>query len=102
MKLVRDKIPEIIEADGKWCLCRRVHGNDEHLVFLRNKMLEETDEFLENPSLEEAADVYEVLITLCKMYDFSYEDVVKEAVRKREARGGFVKGIVLERVGDHG
>ena len=101
MKLVRDKIPEIIESDGKWCLCRRVHGKDEHLIFLRAKMIEETDEFLENPSLEEAADIYEVLIALCKLYDFSYEDVAGAAVRKREERGGFMKGIILERVGEN-
>ena len=98
MKLVRDKIPEIIESDGKWCLCRSVHGKDEHLVYLRNKMIEETDEFVENPCLEEAADVYEVLVSLCQLYSLDFEDVVREAVHKRGDRGGFMKGIILERV----
>ena len=47
MKLVRDCIPEIIEEDGKWCLTRTVHGVDEHIILLREKMIEETDEFIE-------------------------------------------------------
>ena len=98
MKLVRDRIPEIIESDGKWCLCRSVHGKDEHLVFLRNKIIEETDEFIEHPCLEEAADVYEVLVSLCQLYNLSFEDVVREAINKRHARGGFMQGIILERV----
>ena len=41
MKLVRDHIPEIIEEDGKWCLTRRVHGTDEHMVMLKEKIIEE-------------------------------------------------------------
>ena len=47
MKLVRDHIPEIIQADGKWCLCRRANGTDEHMVWLKEKIVEEAQEFIE-------------------------------------------------------
>jgi len=99
MKLVRDKIPEIIESGGGWSLCRTVHGKDELIVLLRNKMQEEIDEFLENPCIEEAADVYEVFRELCIQYEILVENVVYKAAAKRTERGGFSKGIVLQNVG---
>jgi predicted house-cleaning noncanonical NTP pyrophosphatase (MazG superfamily) len=100
MKLVRDKIPEIIEADGKWCLCRTVHGKDELIAFLRNKMAEEMEEFVVDPCLEEAADVFEVFRELLSAHGLSVEDAMYEAARKRTERGGFSKGIILQRVGE--
>lgn len=101
MKLVRDKIPDIIKDSGKRPMYRSVHGRDEHLVFLRNKMVEEVDEFVTTPCIEEAADMYEVLVSFCRFYDLSFEDVIKVAMRKRIERGGFMGGIVLEGVAEH-
>ena len=99
MKLVRDKIPEIIEEDGKWCLCRKTKTQDEHLNFLKEKIVEEVDELIFDPSYEEAADVLEVLISFCFLYDLDFEKVILAAKNKREKNGGFQKGIVLVRVG---
>jgi len=100
MKLVRDQIPEIINSSGGWCLCRTVHGLDEHMVFLRAKIEEEADEFLENPSYEEAADILEVLKTFCFLNNLEFDTVLKVAQAKQETRGGFAKGIVLQKVGE--
>ena len=99
MKLVRDFIPEIIEKSGQWCLTRTAADKEEHLSLLREKIIEETDEFIEDPSLEEAADMLEVLMTFCSIYGFHLDDVIKAAKKKSAARGGFKRGIILQKVG---
>ena len=98
MKRVRDHIPEIIEADGKWCLTRRVHGPDEHMVMLKEKIVEEAQEFIEDPSYEEAADMVEVIKAFCHLNNLEWEAVLGAAERKQEERGGFYQGIILQEV----
>jgi predicted house-cleaning noncanonical NTP pyrophosphatase (MazG superfamily) len=100
MKLIRDKIPEIIEQAGKWCLCRRVCGKDEHIVMLQKKMTEEIDELIHDPSYEEAADVFEVLREFAHIYDLEMDEIQRIADDKRKERGGFSKGIILQDIGD--
>ena len=99
MKLVRDNIPEIIEGDGKWCLCRRVNGADEHMVWLKEKIVEEAQEFIENPSYEEAADMVEVIKAFCHLNNLEWDAVLGAAVNKQETHGGFYSGIILQKVG---
>ena len=98
MKLVRDYIPEIIEQDGKWCLTRRVHGLDEHLVLLKEKIIEESQEFIEDPRYEDAADMLEVVRAFCALYDLEFDIVIDTADNKQQERGGFTKGIILQEV----
>lgn len=99
MKLVRDMIPEIIEGDGSWCLTRKVYGPDEHMVFLKAKMEEETSEFIENPCYEEAADMLAVLEAFCHINGLDWNIVESVALDKTAERGGFTAGIVLQKVG---
>src|ERR1700679_4294977 len=60
-KLVRDKIPEIIRADGKK-LKTRVLSDEEHLEALLAKVEEELKELREAKNVEELADLHEVLL----------------------------------------
>jgi len=99
MKLVRDHIPEIIESGGTWCLTRTVHGVDEHMVMLKEKIVEEAQEFIENPSYEEAADMVEVIKTFCQLNNLEWETVLGVAVNKQETHGGFHHGVILQKVG---
>lgn len=101
MKLVRDHIPEIIEEDGKWCLTRRVHGIDEHMSMLKEKIYEEAQEFIENPCYEEAADMLEVIKAFCYLSDLEFECVESVAQKKQDERGGFCRGIILQRVDEN-
>jgi len=96
-KLVRDKIPEIIRATGK---SFDVHyaKKEELLPLLETKLDEEAFEYLEAKNLEELADVMEVLFALANTLGYSEEDLINKRNEKREERGGFEKGIVLERV----
>ena len=98
MKLVRDFIPEIIEEEGRSCYWRKVNDQAEHLQRLKLKIIEEAEEFIENPSGEEAADMLEVLKTFIDICGLEFDDVVKIAKTKAVERGGFKGGIILERV----
>lgn len=99
MKLVRDNIPEIIERSGEWCLTRTVKNHSEHMHWLKEKMKEETNEFFLDPCYEEAADVLEVLKTFCLINNLDWISVVDSAEKKSKINGGFIKGIILEKVG---
>ncbi|AGF57817.1 putative house-cleaning noncanonical NTP pyrophosphatase (MazG superfamily) [Clostridium saccharoperbutylacetonicum] len=96
-KLVRDKIPEIIKADGRACDTVIVAG-DEKYKLLEAKLQEEVNEFLEDKNLEELADVMEVLFGLADSLGYSEDDLLKVRDKKREERGGFKEGIVLNSV----
>ena len=96
-KLVRDKIPRIIEEEGRKPVYHTV-GLTEHKQRLFNKMKEELQEFQEAPCVEEIADMYEVLLAIAEMHRIDMYDVIICADRKRKERGGFRAGFVLEMV----
>ncbi|MGH4139476.1 phosphoribosyl-ATP pyrophosphohydrolase [Clostridium sp.] len=96
-KLVRDKIPEIIKATGK---SFDVHyaKKKELLPLLETKLTEEVSEYLEDKNLGELADIMEVLFSLAGALGYSEENLITKRNSKKEERGGFEKGIVLEKV----
>tara|TARA_Y100001963_G_scaffold102908_1_gene141632 strand:- start:3312 stop:3623 length:312 start_codon:yes stop_codon:yes gene_type:complete len=100
MKLVRDKIPEIIRKSGRSCTFYIEEDIEKISLLLKDKMYEELDEFLEDPSTEEASDMYEVLCALAWLNKISMSDVLTNSIGKREKRGGFFNGIVLKEVTD--
>ena len=97
MKLVRDLIPRIIEDDGKTCDYHIADGT-EFIEELYKKMQEELAEFIEEPSIEEAADMYEVFTAICWYHNIPLQDVAKKAIEKKMERGGFTEGIILDGV----
>lgn len=94
-KLVRDKIPAIIEGDGRKAVTR-IAPEEEFLQKLGEKLLEESEEFLQSGKAEELADVLEAIYAICSLKKISLGQL--EEIRKRKAteRGGFSKGIILE------
>ena len=97
-KLVRDNIPRIIEESGGRCTTRQVHGADEHMVFLKEKIIEEAQEFIEHPSYEEAADMLEVVKAFCYLNGLDFDAVMRASDAKASIRGGFKSGIILQGV----
>ena len=87
-KLVRDKIPEIIEKDGKKVVFERV-GGGQLLKLLNNKLEEELVEYKASGSVEELADLVEVVYGILEHLGVSIEDF--EAIRKDKSdkRGAF-------------
>ena len=96
-KLVRDRIPDIIEKDGKQCDIR-ILDSAEYLQMLDSKLDEEVKEYHEDQNLEELADVLEVLYALAKAKGYSKEELEALRAEKSEKRGGFEKRIFLEKV----
>jgi len=98
-KLVRDRIPEIIESKGERAVSRRL-TDEEYEPALLDKLLEESQELALAESrqdrLEEAADVYEVLVAIARMSGFDFAEVEFAAERKRAERGGFYDRIWLD------
>ncbi len=95
-KLIRDRIPEIIAANGEKAVTR-VLNDDEFLTALENKLLEEVQEMrLGQDKKMEIADIYEVLDALIRVYGFSKEEILKLQEEKRNTRGGFEKHLFLE------
>ena len=95
-KLVRDRIPEIIKSNGDVPVTH-IANDIEFEKALIAKLHEEVDEFIRKPSVEEMADIVEVLraILVQNGIDFSlFEEIMS---RKREERGGFLQKIILER-----
>lgn len=94
-KLVRDFIVDIIEATGRttsW----HIATDQEYHQKLKEKLSEEVSEFSENPSLEEMADVFEVITALLKERGWALEDIVALQKKKREEKGGFERRLILE------
>ena len=102
MKLVRDYIPHIIEEDGRTCYWRKVSDHSEHMQRLKLKIMEEAEEFIENPSYEEAADMLEVVQAFASINGLNFDDVITTAQNKATKRGGFEEGIVLVEVHEQG
>lgn len=96
-KLVRDKIPELIEKEGKESVCS-ILSDEEYLEFLDRKLSEELEEYLEDKSMEELADLLEVMMAVAKARGSSIEEVERIRQQKADKRGGFEKKILLEEV----
>ncbi|MBQ3502150.1 MAG: nucleoside triphosphate pyrophosphohydrolase [Clostridia bacterium] len=96
-KLVRDKIIDIIRANGENPIYHTL-SDEEYLAELHKKLIEEAYELIEADDIGEFADVLEVLYTIAKHKNINMEEVEKERVKKREKRGGFEDKIYLEGV----
>lgn len=95
-KLVRDRIPEIIENSGNYCEVEVV-SDEVALEYLYKKLQEEVDELVEDKNLEEIADVVEVLFAIGGKYGYSEEDILNRRNEKKVKSGGFEDNIVLKR-----
>lgn len=93
-KLVRDKIPEIIENDGEIPIISVL----DELDFKKRseqKLLEEYNEVLlannKKERLEELADMLEVMVSLCSLEHSNLEEVISIMEEKRRNKGSFSK-----------
>lgn len=94
-KLVRDKIPQIIIADGRTPIVRTL-SDEEYLSELDRKLNEEVAEYQADKSLEEIADVLEVLFAICEARGHSVDELMEVRDKKREKRGGFRDKVYWE------
>lgn len=98
-KLVRDKIPEIIEADNEIPITR-ILNDVEYKKALEDKLYEEYQEVLKatgNERIEELADMLEIINALAELENKELTDVIEVAKKKTKKRGAFSKRIYLEK-----
>jgi predicted house-cleaning noncanonical NTP pyrophosphatase (MazG superfamily) len=96
-KLIRDRIPEIIQGAGKQCEVE-VLAEKDYQQALRQKLIEEAHEAAiatGNDLIQELADLYEVIDELMAVYHIEREAVVKTQEERRVERGGFNKRLRL-------
>lgn len=94
-KLVRDKIPEVIKSKGGKFIIH-VADDDEYYKKLKEKLLEEVNEFLKNDNEEEVADILEVIYAILVSKNVNKEKIEEIRKKKADKRGGFEKKIILE------
>jgi predicted house-cleaning noncanonical NTP pyrophosphatase (MazG superfamily) len=100
-KLVRDRIPELIEATGRSATTRTLAPH-EMPAALFTKLAEESAELAAAPAgtqLEELADVLTVLQALAAVLGVSWSDVLRAAEIKASARGSFARRLLLLDIG---
>jgi len=93
-KLVRDLIPEIIKANGQTAVIRTL-DDQEYLTELVKKLHEECAEFTADLSLEELADVQEVVLALAEALA-SRQELERVRAAKAARRGAFKDKLFLE------
>lgn len=93
-KLVRDFIPEIIEMNGEIAVTRTL-SDEEFKIFLEKKLDEEVAEFHGSKTIEELADILEVLYSLCSAYGYGSQRLIDERLNKHSQQGGFKRKCLL-------
>ena len=93
-KLVRDKIPEIIESQGQKANVR-ILDSQEYTHHLEQKLDEEVGEYHKDKNLEELADILEVVYALAENLGATKEELLAIYHKKHESRGGFAEKIFL-------
>ena len=102
-KLVRDRIPEIIERDGRKPETRVLNDAD-YMQELRKKLGEELEEYLAADNavaaVEELADMLELIYATAVAHGATPHqlDMIRE--QKAEERGAFEERIYLHKVAE--
>jgi len=101
-KLVRDKIPRIIQDDGAFPRIKRLTTKKRFLVELRKKLAEEVAELQKAKKkkdiVNELSDVLELLFGIARAENLSWKAVLKKQKEKKRTRGGFEKKLFLKSV----
>ena len=96
-KLVRDKIPEIIQKSGKKCETE-ILPDEKYLEMIDRKLDEELAEYHNDQNIEELADLLEVIYAATKARGYSIEELEKVRAEKAEKRGVFDRKLLLKKV----
>ena len=96
-KLVRDRIPEIIESSGKTCITE-ILSDEEYLRMIDEKFNEELAEYHKDQNIEELADLLELIYAATIARGYSLEELEQVRAEKAAKRGSFEKKILLREV----
>lgn len=94
-KLIRDNIPKFVESRWEKADIKVVSWK-EKLDYLLKKLIEESNELLEDRNMEELADVEEVILSIYKEFGWKKEDIEKIRLEKKNKNGWFEEGFILK------
>ncbi|HOQ91383.1 MAG TPA: nucleoside triphosphate pyrophosphohydrolase [bacterium] len=99
-KLIRDRIPEIMEARGVK-FKTSILSQDDYKNELLNKLVEESREVLaantdRSELIKELGDVFEVIDYLIIAFGLDSEEIGAVKAERKESRGGFTERVFLE------
>lgn len=98
-KLIRDRIPEIIESTGKTCVIE-ILSDEDYLKMVDAKLDEELSEYHQDQNIEELADLLEVIRAAAVARGYTLEDLERVRAEKAAKRGAFEKKILLKEVNE--
>lgn len=93
-KAIRDKIPEIIKKSGNECNVKTL-SDSEFLAELEKKLGEEVSEYQDSKSLEELADILEVINRILEIKGIPKKKLEEIRIMEKDERGGFEKNLFL-------
>ena len=99
-KLVRDRIPDIIEESGKACITE-ILSDEEYLRMVDAKLDEELAEYHKDQNIEELADLMEVICAAAVARGYTLEQLEALRAEKASKRGAFEKKILLKEVNEN-
>ena len=94
-KLIRDRIPELIQQSGQICNYAEVKNKELFIELLRAKLIEEINEFLMSGNVDELADIKLVIETLAEVSGYSKEQLEKIYEDKNKERGKFENKYII-------
>jgi predicted house-cleaning noncanonical NTP pyrophosphatase (MazG superfamily) len=94
-KLVRDRIPHIIAGNGGVAQTRQLTSDKEYIEALLLKLIEEAREAQQSPSVEELADVSEVIDALLVALNITPEELRAVQQAKADKNGRFMERTFL-------
>lgn len=97
IKLVRDRIPEIIESNGNTCVTE-ILSDEDYLRMIDAKLDEELAEYHKDQNIEELADLMEVIYAAVIARGYTLEQLELVRAEKAAKRGAFAKKILLKEV----
>lgn len=98
-KLVRDKIPQIIQDSGRDCEFR-ILTDDEAKDALKEKLIEKAQIFSERPSEDEISDLYEVISAIIEKFDYEPMHIDYLKMQNNENKGTYSGNTFLISVDD--
>ena len=93
-KVIRDKIPEIIQKDGQTCNIQ-ILSDEKFMVEIEKKLSEEVTEYQNDKNPEELSDILEVIYRIAQLRGISKEELEKIRIKKMQDKGGFEKNLFL-------
>ena len=95
--LIRDKVPDIIKEQGKVCIYEKL-DTKEYAEKLKDKLIEECNEYIKDGTLEELVDIMEVIRAIANTKGISVTELEMIRQNKLNKKGGFQKRLLLKEV----